>query len=129
MGQAAHTVEYPDVTDFLNPYRKRVIPYISSVLSTIHNTNYSFNQVSAVGPLLHPLAQIPTLSTTGFILPCSNFLPPTPPLDPAILLYNRLGLSIYVRVSTQNAQFPKSPYKFASNEEFITYNNYKKIFC
>lgn len=107
MGQLAHTVTYPDVTDFLTPYSKRPIPYISTVISSIAATRYDI--------------------TEGDVA-CSNVLPP-PPLDSDIILRNRTGLNLYVRVSTQMAQYPKSPYKFTSNNEYITYNEFKQAFA
>jgi hypothetical protein len=105
LGQLAHTVAYPDVADFLKPYSYKPIQYVSSVISTMTGTNYP-----------------PVESTI-----CSNVVPPLPTLDYDELLRNRVGLGIYVRVSTQLAQFPKSPYKFSSNEEYITYKEYKRI--
>lgn len=108
MGQLYHTAIYPDVVDFRKPYASRPIPYTSAVLSTIKKQNYD--------------------PDTSSLTVCKNVLPP-PPLDSDIILNNRLGLNIYVRVSTQNAQFPKSPYKFTSNQEYITYMNYKNSFC
>jgi len=108
LGQLYHTVIYPDVTDFQQPYASRPIPYTSTILSTINGRTYIND---------------PSTSTV-----CSNILPP-PPLDSDLLLNNRRGLDIYIRVSTQNSQFPKSPYKFISNQEYITYMNYKKINC
>ena len=107
LGQLAHTVAYPDVADFLKPYSYKPIQYVSSVVSTIAGTNYD-----SVGPSI-----------------CANVLPPLPTLDYDELLRNRVGLGIYVRVSTQQAQFPKSPYKFSSNEEYITYQEYKRVLC
>lgn len=108
LGQLAHTVTYPDVTDFLVPYSAKPIAYTSTVISTLAQIKYP-----------------PILSTTI----CSNVLPPLPPLDSDMLLRNRNGLNLYVRVSTQVAQFPKSPYKFKTNDEYITYNEYKKLLC
>jgi hypothetical protein len=107
LGQLYHTVVYPDITDFQQPYANRPIPYTSTILSTINGQIY-----------------VDSPSTVA----CSNFTPPRP-LEQDVLLNNRLGLSIYVRVSTQNSQYPKSPYKFSSNREYITYMNYKKINC
>jgi len=107
LGQLYHTVVYPDVVDFQQPYASRPIPYTSTVLSTIKGQTY---------------VDLPST------IVCSKFIPP-PPLDQDTVLNNRLGLNIYVRVSTQNALFPKSPYKFASNKEYITYMNYKNINC
>lgn len=103
MGQLAHTVTYPDVTDFFTSYASRPIPYTSTVMSTIAATRYDIS---------------------GDVV-CSNVLPP-PPLDSDIILRNRKGLNLYVRVSTQMAQYPKSPYKFTSNNEYIMYNEFKQ---
>ncbi len=107
MGQLAHTVAYPDVSDFLTSYAARPIPYTSTVMSTIASIRYDISGVDVA---------------------CSNILPP-PPLDSDIILRNRKGLSLYVRVSTQMAQYPKSPYKFTSNNEYITYNEFKQAFA
>jgi hypothetical protein len=107
-GQLAHTVTYPDVVDFLVPYASKPIPYTSTVLSTMKSKNYD--------------PGIPPGASTF----CSNILPTLPRLDNDILLRNKNGLNLYVRVSTQIAQFPKSPYKFSSNNEYITYNEFKR---
>ena len=111
LGQLAHTVTYPEVTDFLVPYASKPIPYTSTVLSTMKTKNYD--------------PGIPPGASTF----CSNILPTLPPKDSDILLRNKNALNLYVRVSTQISQFPKSPYKFASNSEYITYNEYKRILC
>jgi hypothetical protein len=110
LGQSAHTVTYPDETDFLVPYASKPIPYISTVISTI--VGYKYVYVST--------------TTSTF---CSNILPTAPKLDSDIILRNRNGLNLYVRVSTQIGQYPKSPYKFSSNSEYLLYNEYKKILC
>jgi hypothetical protein len=110
LGQSAHTVTYPEVTDFLIPYSAKPIPYTSTILSTIAATNY---------PVVSP-------STSTF---CSNILPTLKPFDNDILMRNKNGLNLYVRVSTQIAEYPKSPYKFKSNNEYIMYNEYKKLLC
>lgn len=107
-GQLAHTVTYPEVTEFLVPYSAKPIPYTSTILSTMKGTNYE------------PIA--PGASTF-----CSNILPTLPRKDSDILLRNKNALNLYVRVSTQIAQFPRSPYKFSSNNEYITYNEYKRV--
>ena len=107
MGQLAHTVIYPDVDEFLAPYAKRPIPYISTIISSIAATRYDISEGDVA---------------------CSNVLPP-PPLDSDIILRNRAGLNLYVRVSTQMAQYPKSPYKFTSNNEYITYSEFKRVFA
>lgn len=108
LGQLAHTITYPDITDFLVPYSAKAIPYTSTVISTLIQKTY------------------PPIPSTSV---CANVLPPKPPLTNDILLRNTNGLNLYVRVSTQIAQFPKSPYKFKSNTEYITYNEYKKLLC
>lgn len=111
LGQLAHTVTYPEVTDFLVPYAAKPIPYTSTVLSTMKSKNYD--------------PGIPPGASTF----CSNILPTLPRKDSDILLRNRNALNLYVRVSTQIAQFPKSPYKFSSSAEYITYNEYKRTLC
>jgi len=108
MGQLAHTITYPEVVDFLIPYSYKPIQYTSSIISTIQGTKYVYSGESTI---------------------CSNILPTVPSIDYDELLKNRVGLSLYIRVSTQTSQFPKSPYKFTSNEEYITYNEYKRFFC
>lgn len=110
LGQLAHTVAYPEVEDFLVPYASKPIPYVSSVISTISGKSYPF------------LSQ----STSTF---CSRFLPTLPQLENDVLLRNRNGLNLYVRVSTQLAQFPKSPYKFSSQNEYLSYLEYKRLIC
>ena len=107
LGQLAHTVAYPDNVDFIKPYSSRPIPYTSTILSTINNT---------------------TISTIDSPF-CANILPTKPSVGKDILLRNQKSLNLYVRVSTQVAQFPKSPYKFTSSEEYIAYNEYKKTLC
>jgi hypothetical protein len=107
MGQLAHTVVYPKNNSFQVPYASRPIPYTSSVLSTIH----SFIPISTV--------------TSTF---CTNFQPGTPTIDADSLLQNSVGINLYIRVSTQISQYPKSPYKFASGSEYIKYIQYKNLF-
>lgn len=107
LGHLAHTVAYPDISDFLVPYSSRPIPYTSAVLSTIVTTNYS-----------NPS------STPSF---CTNYLAAVPVKDYDSIINNRKGLLLYIRVSTQVSEFPNSPYKFDSNNELITYNKYKNI--
>ena len=108
IGHLTHTVIYPEVIDFLTPYSYKAIQYTSSITSTIQGTKYIYSGESTF---------------------CSNILPTVPSIDYNELLKNRVGLNLYVRVSTQISQFPKSPYKFSSNQEYITYNEYKRFFC
>jgi len=45
------------------------------------------------------------------------------------LLFNAKDISLYAQVSTYNAQFPRSPYKFQSNNEYLTYTKIKEHIC
>lgn len=108
LGHLAHTVAYPDISDFIVPYSARPIPYTSSVLNTIAKTTYNTQS-----------------SSPSF---CTNYLAAVPVKDYDTIMNDRKGLLLYIRVSTQVSEFPNSPYKFESNKELITYNKYKNIF-
>jgi len=100
-GRINHIEEYPSVSDFVVPYSKKP----TSISSIVGN------------------AQI--FSNT----PCC------PDEDKSKLLSNterfakRNGLDLYVRVSTQTGLYPKSPYKFSSNDEYLLYKNYAQTYC
>ena len=99
-GQLAHIARYPDISDFIVPYANRPIPYNSSVVSSIF--------VQSEGPVTGGCRVIPTI-----------------PIDFASVLQNRKATSLYINVSTFNARFPKSPYKFSSQDEYLLYKKYR----
>jgi hypothetical protein len=45
------------------------------------------------------------------------------------MLFNSKDLSSYSQISTYNAQFPRSPYKFKTNGEYLNYTKIKKFIC
>jgi hypothetical protein len=101
MGQFAHIAKLPSVTDFIQPYSNRTIPYTSSVLSSI--------------------ASLPINTTTNCA--CERpVLGKTIPVDQR--LSDIKALNLFVRVSTQTAKYPKSPYRFDSAEEYLLYKRY-----
>ncbi len=104
-GQRAHISQYPNITDFEIPYANKPIQYTSTVLAAISKS------AAAI--------------TTG---PCPNE-PKSKPLTNDERLFNQKSLNLYVKVSTQTGLYPKSPYKFASTEEYLMYKKYKAINC
>ena len=101
MGQFAHVGKFPTLADFIVPYSNKVIPYTSSVLSSI--------------------ASLPINTTTNCA--CER-----PVLGKTISVDERQSnikaLNLFIRVSTQTARFPKSPYRFESAEEYLLYKRY-----
>ena len=102
-GQLAHIQRYPDISDFLVPYAKKPILYTSTISTIISN-----------------------LGLNDRIGPCPNE-PTSVIISNEQRIQNRKSNDIYIRVSTQNAIYPKSPYKFGSNEEYLLYKKYKAI--
>jgi hypothetical protein len=105
IGQRAHISQYPNITDFQIPYANKPIQYTSTVLASI--------------------AKNAAAITTG---PCPNE-PKSKSLTNDERLFNQKSLNLYVKVSTQTGLYPKSPYKFASTEEYLMYKKYKAINC
>jgi hypothetical protein len=97
-GQADHIREYPDVSGFLLPYSQRHYDVLYTNISSV-------NQINCVCP------NIDTSKKTS--------------AERALL--NTKELSLYSQVSTFNATYPKSPYKFQSNADYLTYNKIKKF--
>jgi len=104
-GQRAHITQYPDITDFQIPYANKPIIYTSTVVAAIAKSGAAI--------------------TTG---PCPNE-PKSKPLTNEERLFNQKSLNLYAKVSTQTGLYPKSPYKFASTEEYLMYKKYKAINC
>lgn len=101
-GQLLHLLKYPDVSDFFVPYSNKPIPYTSSVLTTL----------SGLG------------SNAAIDCKCPN-----PVLGKPITNEQRIenikALNTYIKASTHNARFPKSPYRFAGADEYLQYKRYK----
>jgi len=102
-GRLNHIAEYPDVTDFIVPYSQK--PAFRTVSDIIGNANI-FPTV-----VVDPNIDKSKLLTT------------------AERLKNITALNLFVKVSTQTSLYPKSPYKYASNEEYLLYKNYVQTKC
>ena len=50
-------------------------------------------------------------------------------IDNSERLTNTTGRNLYVLVSTQKSLFPKSPYKFSGNDEYLLYKRYESNNC
>ena len=98
-GQLAHIARYPDISDFIVPYSNRPIPYASSIVSSIFKVP---EQSSIVASQIIPVAT-----------------------DYATILENRKSRSLFITVSTFNFRFPKSQYKFSSQDEYLLYKKYR----
>jgi len=99
-GRRAHIAAFPTVSDFAIPYSDKPIPYTSTVLSTI---------------------------TTLTAVECVNCVCPLPtgrPISEDERIANAKAASIYVKASTQTSLYPKSPYRFASADEYLLYKRY-----
>lgn len=100
-GQIAHIFEYPDISGFITPYAQRSYPIISGAI------DISGQNMNAVCPKAD-VSKIVSAERR---------------------LFNRKDISLYTQVSTYNATFPRSPYKFQSNTDYINYNKIKKLIC
>jgi hypothetical protein len=100
-GQAAHVREYPDVSGFITPYAQRPYPVISSYSS--------YTDISSA--TVCPKADVSKI------------------VSAERELLNPKDLSLYAQVSTYNATFPRSPYKFQSNTDYTNYTKIKKLIC
>jgi len=96
-GRLNHISEYPAVNDFVVPYAQKPL----AVKDIINDTNIFY--------------------TT----PCCKNIDKSKLLTNDERLNNITALNLYVRVSTQTAMYPKSPYKFQSAQEHLLYNTYK----
>ena len=134
-GQLAHIARYPDVSDFLTPYANRVIPYSNSTISSIF-TNFSSTYTSTVSSLTSTYTSSYTSTYISSILslvenqPLNIILgPPTQILpkssDYSEILENRKAKNLFIGVSTFTAKYPKTPYKFGSNDEYLLYKKYR----
>ena len=101
-GQLDHIAEYPSVTDFLTPYSKRPIFTVSDILG-----DASIFPTQVVDPRIDK----------------SNVLTNKERLT------NITALNLFVKVSTQTSLYPKTPYKFSSNQEYLLYKNYVQTNC
>lgn len=118
-GQAHHLLEYPSVSDFQIPYSKKLITLSSTVLQTL-STIYPSSIINTQ-PISSVASTIATLPST------STQLNPKPQSSDEILK-NRTAQNLYVRVSTQNSIFPKSPYRFNGNNEYLLYKAYASVY-
>jgi hypothetical protein len=98
-GRLNHIAEYPSVTDFVVPYSKKPVA-VSSIIGN---------------------AQI-----FGICCPDED---KSKRLSNNERVTNIKALNLYVRVSTQTALYPKSPYKFIDSQEYLLYKNYKERNC
>lgn len=101
-GRLNHIAEYPDNQDFTVPYSKKP----RNVKSIIGNPN--------IFPVTEDC--------------CPNF-DRSNVITNNQLLRNTTGINLYVKVSTQKAMFPKSPYKFSGNDEYLLYKTYEQTLC
>lgn len=118
-GQAHHLAEYPSVSDFQIPYSKKLVTLSSTVLQTL-STIYP-SPIINIQPISSVASTIATLPSTT-----SQLNPKQQSSDE--ILKNKTALNLYVRVSTQNHFFPKSPYKFKGNDEYLLYKTYASIY-
>ena len=100
-GRLNHVQEYPTVTDFVVPYANKPIQ---------------------VGDI------IGNAEIFGEPRCCPN-ITKTIPLTNAERLKNRNALNLYIAVSTHTELYPKSPYKFKSNDDYLMYKNYILTNC
>jgi hypothetical protein len=103
-GRFFHLRRDPRNPELEVPFARKPIPYTSSVVAAI--------------------MKLPPAPREG---PCPCDAPSTA-VNSSEIVTNRKDLSLYVRVSTFNARFPKSPYKFSGNDEYLIYKKYKDIF-
>jgi hypothetical protein len=148
-GQLAHIARYPDISDFLVPYASRTIPYSKSTVSysypvTSTYTSTLYNPVVSTAFLSTLFSYPITSSFTSTLVssPISSIysliraLPPNPTIGPPNQLIpvsvplskyveDKKARSLFITVSTFTAKFPKSPYKFASSDEYVLYKRYR----
>jgi len=134
-GQLAHIARYPDISDFLTPYANRPIPYSQSTISSIF-TNFDSTYTSTVSSVTSTYTSSYTSTYTSSIFSLIESLPPNVILGPPTqiipkssdyseILENRKAKNLYIGVSTFVAKYPKSPYKFGSNDEYLLYKKYR----
>jgi hypothetical protein len=134
-GQLAHIARYPDISDFIVPYANRVIPYSHSTISSIF-TNTVSTYTSTVSSVTSTYTSSYTSTYTSSIFSIIESLPLTiitgPPTqiipkssDYSEILENRKAKNLYIGVSTFTAKYPKSPYKFSSNDDYLLYKKYR----
>ena len=134
-GQLAHIARYPDISDFLVPYANRVIPYSNSTISSIF-TNFESTYTSTVSSLTSTYTSSYTSTYMSSIMSMVENLPlniiygpPTQILpkssDYSEILENRKAKNLYIGVSTFVNKYPKTPYKFSSNDEYLLYKKYR----
>jgi hypothetical protein len=119
-GQAHHLAEYPSVSDFQIPYSKKLLTYSSTVLQTL-STIYPSSIINT-----QPISSI--ASTIVALPSTSSQLNPKQQSSDEVLK-NRTAQNIYVRVSTQNSLFPKSPYRFSGNNEYLLFKTYASVYA
>ena len=116
-GQAHHIAEYPSVSDFQIPYSKKLVTLSSTVLQTL----------STIYP--SPIINTQTISSISSLsLPSTSTQLNPKPQSSDEILRNRPAQNIYIRVSTQNSIFPKSPYRFNGNNEYLLYKTYASVY-
>lgn len=101
-GQRAHIFEYPDLSGFAIPYAQRIVPVAFG---------QDISGQSSDQDIICPKADVSKIQSAKR------------------LLLNNKDLTLYSQVSTFNAKFPRSPYKFQSNTEYISYSKIKKLIC
>jgi hypothetical protein len=106
LGRLNHIAEYPNYDDFLTPYSKRQRDNIKSVNSIIGDSKI-FRDTETC---------------------CPNF-DRSNVITNNELLRNTTARNLYFKVSTQKAMFPKTPYKFSGNDEYLLYKTYEQALC
>ena len=109
-GQINHILEFPLVSSFQTSYSNKKLEYVSSVLEQLSTLN------------ANPSTEVLPSS----VCYCDVAKIPQKPSEQ--ILKDRIGLNLYVRVSTQNFLYPKSPYRFINNQEYLTYKSYEMVF-
>ena len=96
-GRLNHVTEYPTVNDFVVPYSQR--------------PTYSVSDIIGNANIFPGIVVDPRIDKSKVLTNDER-------------LANITALNLYVKVSTQTALYPKTPYKFTSNQEYLLYKNY-----
>lgn len=101
-GRLNHIAEYPSVSDFVVPYSQRPLNSVSDIIG---------NADIFPGVIIDPRIDKSKVLTNDERLANIN------------------ALNLFVKVSTQTSLYPKTPYKFSSNQEYLLYKNYLQTKC
>jgi len=105
-GKINHILEYPSVSDLQVGYADKPIVLNSTILT-----------------------ELSSMSISGFSDTCSGSQYVPPQKTYSQIISDRNALNLYVRVSTQKSLYPKSPYKFSSSQEYLSYKTYLALYC